>query len=388
MTMKEKLNTLLTSKKEQRDTLNKTLIDSDDKEERTAIGETLSKLAEEIRQIEGMIEDVDKPVEEENNNTENGENTNERGMKVMETMNNRTENTNETEARAKQLHESGKTVIGNAEARAVLVSSNKLATPTEVAGINDIMGARVSSIVDMVKVVDASGMGAYKVAYQLTDAEAATQTEGGAYNNSEPTFDFVEIKPQTEAVLSYISKQARKQTPLAYAAKVNESALVALRKRAAAIITEKLLASKLNVSLSALPLNEAFLRKIALSYGGDESVIGAAVLQINKADLITLGDVRGSDKKPVYEITPDAGNPNTGIIKDGGLSVHYVINSNLTGKQVYGQLKNFELALFSDYEIKVSEDFAFDKGMLAVRGDVELGGDVTVKGGFVVAAQA
>ena len=189
-------------------------------------------------------------------------------------------------------------------------------------------------------------------------------------------------------MLSYISKQARKQTPLAYAAKVNESALVALRKRAAAVITSKLLASELNLELAATALDEKFLRKVALSYGGDESVVGAAVLQINKADLITLGDVRGSDKKPVYEITPDAGNPNTGIIKDGGLAVHYVINSNLTGKQVYGQMHNFELALFSDYEINVSEDFAFNKGLLAISGDVQLGGDVTVQGGFVVAAQA
>lgn len=306
----------------------------------------------------------------------------------MATM--RTDNTDnkQAEARAQQLHENGRTVIDNAEARAVLISSGKLATPTEVNGINDIMGARVSSIVDMVKVVDASGMGAYKVAYMKTDATAATTEEGGEYHASEPTFDFVEIKPQTETVLSYISKQARKQTPLTYAAKVNESALVGLRRRAAAIITEKTLASALNVALNGIALDEKFLRKVALSYGGDESVIGAAVLQINKTDLIALGDVRGSDKKPVYEITPDASNPNTGIIRDGGLSVAYVINSNLTGKQIYGQLQNFELAMFSDYEISVSEDFAFNKGLLAISGDVQLGGDVTVQGGFVVAAQA
>lgn len=390
MTMKEKLQKLLTTKQEQRDALNKSLIESDDKEERAAIGDTLSKLAEEIRDVEEMLKDVDQPADQQaaSADPENNEN-NERGMKVMETMDMRNENNGkEVEARAKQLHENGKAVINNSEARAVLVSAGKLATPTEVAGINDILGARVSSIVDMVKVVDASGMGAYKVAYQLTDAAAATTAEGDEYHNSEPTFDFVEIKPQTETVLSYISKQARKQTPLAYAAKVNESALIALRRRAAAIITTNLLASKLNVSLAATALDETFLRKVALSYGGDESVVGAAVLQINKEDLITLGDVRGSDKKPVYEITPDAGNPNTGIIKDGGLSVHYVINSNLAGKQVYGQMKNFELALFSDYEINVSEDFAFNKGLLAISGDVELGGDVTVQGGFVVASQA
>lgn len=393
MTMKEKLNKLLTAKKEQRSTLQQTIIESDDKEERAALGETLSKLSEEIREVEEMLADIDQPAEQEaaSDNTENTENNNnnERGMNIMATMDtrNQNDNTKQAEARAQKLFDNGKDVIGNSEARAVLVSSGNLATPTEVAGINDIMGARVSSIVDMVKVVDASGMGAYKVAYQLTDAAAGTTAEGDEYHAGEPTFDFVEIKPQTETVLSYISKQTRKQSPLAYAAKVNESALIALRRRAAAIITEKLLASDLNVALT-VALDEKFLRKIALSYGGDESVVGAAVLQINKADLITLGDVRGSDKKPVYEITPDAGNPNTGIIKDGGLSVHYVINSNLTGKQVYGQMKNFELALFSDYEINVSEDFAFNKGLLAISGDVELGGDVTVQGGFVVAAQA
>jgi HK97 family phage major capsid protein len=397
MTMKEKLQKLLDAKKEQRDNLNKTLIESDDKEERAAIGETLSKLGEEIRAVEDMLTDVDQPAEQdaasENTDTENTENkNNERGMNVMATMrtDNNTDATKQAEARAQKLFDSGRLTIENAEARAVLVSSGKLATPTEVAGINDPVGARVSSIVDMVKITNASGMGAYKVAYVDTDATAATQTEGAAYNASEPTFGFVEIAPQTEAVLSYISKQARKQTPLNYEQKVNESARVALRKRAAALITQKLLASTLNTKLASFTLDEKSLRKIALNYGGDESVVGSAVLFINKADLVTLGDVRGTnDKKPVYEITPDASNPNTGIIKDGGLSVQYCIDSNLTaGTLVYGQPNCFELALFSDYDIMVSEDFAFDKGLLAIRGDVELGGAVTVKGGFVVATKA
>ena len=392
MTMKEKLNKMLTAKQEQRNTLQQSIIDSDDKEERAALGETLSALAEEIRNVEEMLADIDKPADEgapaaASDNHDNNDN-NERGMKVMETMDMRKQdNTKQAEARAQKLHESGKAVIDTAEARAVLVSSGTLATPTEVSGINDILGARVSSIVDMVNVVDAGGMGAYNVAYQKTDAEAGTTAEGDEYHASEPTFGFVEINPQTETVLSYISKQARKQTPLAYAAKVNASALVGLRKKAAALITAKTLASPLNVKLTGVALDEKFLRKIALTYGGDESVVGAAVLQINKTDLTTLGDVRGSDKKAVYEITPDASNPNTGIIKDGGLSVTYVINSNLAGKQIYGQPKCFEFALFSPYEINVSDDFAFNKGLLAIAGDVQLGGDVTVQGGFVVAEQ-
>ena len=391
--MKEKLQKLLAAKQEQRAALNQSMIESEDKEERAAIGETLAALGQEIADVQAMLDEVDQPAEPtaESENPDN--NTDERGMNIMATMEIRNGEhaataAEQTEARAKAFADSGKMTIDNAEARAVLVSSGKLATPTGVDGINDILGARVSSIVDLVKITDASGMGAYKVAYQDTDATAATQTEGSAYNASDPTFNFVTISPQTEAVLSYISKQARKQTPLNYQAKVNESALVALRKRAAKIITDKLLASTLVTKLYSVTLNETALRKIAFNYGGDESIVGAATLFLNKADLVTLGDVRGtSDKKPVYEITPDASNPNTGIIKDGGLSVPYCIDSNLTsGTLVYGQAKCFELALFSDYDIMVSEDFAFDKGLLAIRGDVELGGDVVVKGGFVVAS--
>jgi HK97 family phage major capsid protein len=62
--MKEKLEKLLNIKKEQRDNLNKALIESDSKEERAAIGETLSKLAEEIRDVEAMLEEVDEPAAE------------------------------------------------------------------------------------------------------------------------------------------------------------------------------------------------------------------------------------------------------------------------------------------------------------------------------------
>jgi HK97 family phage major capsid protein len=395
MTMKEKLNKLLTSKTEQRDTLNKTLIDSDDKEERAAIGETLSKLAEEIREIEDMLADVDKPADEgepaaasADNNTDNN---NERGMNVMATMDIRTDNNNgkEAEARAQKLFDSGRLTIDNTEARAVLVSSGKLATPTEVGGINDPVGARVSSIVDMVKIVDASNMGAYKVAYVDSEGFSGSHfgiEEGSIIPNSNPEFNFVTIQPVTYAVLSYISKQARKQTPLNYEQKVNEAARIALRRSTAALITNKILESALTDKISVTAIDEKTLRKIALTYGGDESVVGSAVLFINKTDLVALGDVRGSDKKPVYEITPDASNPNTGVIRDGGLAVQYCIDSNLTaGTLAYGQPKCFELAMFSNYDVMVSEDFAFDKGLLAIRGDVELGGDVTVKGGFVVA---
>ena len=308
------------------------------------------------------------------------------------------------EQRAKQLKETRRETISAVETRATLMSSGNLAAPTGVSGINDSVGAKVSSIVDMVKIVNCQGMGSNKIAYLNTDAaEADEQTEGSAATTKEPGFAIITINPESVAVLSYISKQAKKQTPLMYEAKVREQALLSLRKKAASLITKQLKASTLNTTVQATVastkgvIDAGTLRKIALAYGGDESVVGSAVLFLNKADLIAFGDVRGTnEKKPVYEITPDTSNPNTGTIKDGGLTVRYCLNSNLTAlhgtaqttgaaqkTMFYGVPTCLELDLFSDYEIAVSEDFAFDKLMDTIRGDVELGADVVVKGGFV-----
>lgn len=290
------------------------------------------------------------------------------------------------ERRAQQFARTGRQAVPVTETRATLVSGGKIATPTEVGGINDAF-VQVSSIVDMVKVTDCSGMGAYKVAYEIAAATAAKQTEGDTAAESDMTYDFVEITPETAAVVSYISKQVRKQSPLNYTEKVRSSALVALRKYAAKLIITKAKASALTKKLTGLSaIDETTLRKLALNYGGNEGVEGGAVLVLNKANLIKFGDVRGDNEKlAVYEITPD-NNPNTGIIKDGGLSVRYVIDSNLADTELlYGNPHCFELGLFSDYEIAVSEDRNIEKLMLTIVGDVELGGEVVVNEGLILA---
>lgn len=272
------------------------------------------------------------------------------------------------------------------EARALTVSGGSLVQPTKVGGINDIPGAEVSSLIDLVKVVNCSGMGSNKVAYMVAGpAAAADQVEGQAAATATlAQFGFVTIVPQSVAVLDYISKQAKKQTTLQYAAKVREKALVALRLRATQLVSQALQNSELLQKVSGAAIDAKTLRTIALTYGGDKSVVGGAMLLLNKADLLAFGDVRGTnEKKALYEITPDASG-NTGVIREGGLSVRYCIDDNVpAGKLYYGKPQAIELDLFSDYEVKVSEDFAFDKLMDTIRGDVELGADLTVKNGFI-----
>lgn len=330
----------------------------------------------EITEIDRQLREVDEKIK--NKQSED-----------KKTMNNellRSENTEELEQRAAAFAASGRMKIDTAETRSVLVSSGKIATPTGVSGINDAFN-KVSSIVDQVKIVDCTGMGSNKVAFVKNIATADSTTEGSNYNESDPTFEFKTITPDTITVISYISKQVQKQSPLMYEAKVRDSALKALRKKAGNIIVSKIVGSDqtVDISTSVTAIDATALRKIAMNYGGDENVVGNAVLYLNKKDLIKFGDIRGTnEKKAVYEITPDTANPNTGIIRDGGLSVAYCINSSLTeGTMVYGQPMNCELDLFSDYEIAVSEDFKFNQGLLAIRGDVQLGADVVAAEGFV-----
>ena len=153
--------------------------------------------------------------------------------------------------------------------------------------------------------------------------------------------------------------------------------------------------------VAANTIDQKTLRSIVFAYGGDENIGGGARLFLNKNDLIAFGDVRGTqEKKAVYEIIPDGANPNIGIIKDGGLSVPYVICSDVNSSEriykgvakiptmVYGAPGAYKLGLFGDYEVNVSEDYKFAEGLLSVRGEAMLGGNVIVDKGFVVVTLA
>ena len=338
------------------------------------------ELEAELAEINAQIAELDKPEDE--GGEENPQRNRNFNFMTKESRGIKTMTIEERKAAAKKFVETGKTRTSADEMRAVLVSSGNIATPTEVSGINENGFAGVSSIIDLVKVVNCEGMGKNRIAYTKTDAAAAAQTEGAAAGGTGATFGFVDIVPESIAIIDGISKQTKKQSPIQYEAKVKEKALLALRKEAARIVTEKVLASQLVKTQTIDALNENAVRDIALDYGGDEGIEGAAYLFLVKADLATLGKVRGSDKKAVFEIIPDA-NPNTGIIKDGGTIVKYCINKNLTaGTLLYGQPQNIELDLFSAYEIAVSEDFAFDKLMDTIRGDAELGAEVVAQHGM------
>ena len=303
----------------------------------------------------------------------------------------------ERKKRAQELVERGKIVISGAEQRALILNGGHIATPTKVSGINDIPGV-VSSIVDMVTVEDCTGMSADNVAYQVTESSASAVTEGVAPTASEPTFNYVTITPSVWGLMAYVGEQIRNQSPLDYETKVIAAVRKALRKKAAEKIKDAVYASALADEITMTAIGADTLRKIALGYSADSIVDGNAVLFLNKADLVAFGDVRGTnEKKAVYEVTPDTANPNTGIIKDGGLSVKYCIlpeadaltgstNSSTTATKptmFYGNPSNIKLDLFGGMKVSVSEDYKFAEGLLSVRGVASFGVDMVVPKGIM-----
>jgi len=360
----------------------------------------LAGLEAEIKELEQMIADADKPAE--------GDPANEGQPQRKQFLNFEKRGANnmtkeELEKMAKEFAERGTFKRGTAETRAILVSSGDIATPTQVAGDIRPNFEHVPSIVDEVDVLDLEGMGSYKIPYEISISEADETAEGESYNESDPQYGYVTLTADTVTVLSQISKQVKKQTPVNYQTKVEDSAYKALKKKAAAIITNEIATSTLSktVNIDVVAgkgaITDKTLRNIALNYGSADAVMGDAVLMLTQADLVAFGDVRSDTTlQAVYEITPNTANPNTGTISDGGLTVRYILNSNLTPisgtaqgstavvGMIYGQPRCCALGLFSGYEVLVSEDFAFDKGMLTIRGDVEMDAKVQVLNGFNV----
>ncbi len=381
---------------------------SEDEAELKALGDTLAELeaekaeiVAELKEVEAQIAELDKPADG-GEGKPNGERN--KFLVFEKRGGNNTMNTNieERTKLAEEFRKSNTMKIEKPQLRAVTIASGTLAIPTEVHGIENPADVAYSTILDFVKVEDMTGAGLNKVALLKAWAAAAKYAEGATISESNPTFGTVTISPINGfKVLSYISNEVLKTSPLNYYGKVEESAMVALRQKIAAEIITKAVGAKddggadINATYELAGITETALRDIAFQFGGDEGIYGPATLVLNKKDLIALGDlVSATTKEYVYEIEPNAANPNIGVIRKGGLSARYILSNTLpaytdeetaagTTCMIYGDMKSIEVDLFGAYDLKVSEDFAFNTDLLAIRGTAQIGVGVTRLHGLI-----
>lgn len=277
--------------------------------------------------------------------------------------------------------------------------------------IHDGFAGQVSSLIDQVNAVNLMGLGSWEEPYVVSDMAAQTGSiktnSGKARAESDPTFAKAKLAAYEATTTSFIDKKISQLSPADYASRIQVMALRALRRKVNALIVNGdgqaspdmfgILNAKNTDGASIFAnledvtaINENTLNALIFGYGGDEAVGGNARLLLTKKNLQAFGALRGTnEKKRLYKITVDAGNPNTGTIEDGGMIVPYTISSAIgDSKLAYGDPFNYMLAMFGDYVIRVDESVKAVERMLAILGDVSVGGNLTVDKGFSIATLA
>ncbi len=370
--------------------------------------EKVRNMNTEIKSIQGLIEEQDR--------------------KFLEKADDPQVEKDKAEELGSQLMKGEKVSFSVGEVRKALWGVNKsitLATGTLVqptgagANIRDNLETRVSSIVDQVQVQDMTGMGSLLEPYVIAETDAkggkVTANAGTARTASaDPTFGVAKISPYELNVTNYVDRNISRLSPANYFAKIQGMAMRAMRRELAKLIVngdgqatpdmygmknaKNMAGSEIYATVNLSAIDEALLDELFYSYGGDEEIAGNARLFLNKADLKALGKIRGTaDKNRVFKIHPDAGNPNTGMVEDGGNFVPYTIVSALTAlssstagtsaiqTMLYGSPMNYELGLFGDYSIRVDESVKAVERMYTILGDAMVGGNLIVHKGMVVA---
>lgn len=329
------------------------------------------------------------------------------------------------EERGSILMKGGEVKFTAKEVKLALTNSTTLATGTLVqptgagSAIRDPLGNVVSSIVDQVSVLNLTGMSSYLEPYVISEIDAkhgkVADLAGKARTESaDPTFGVAEIKPYELNVTSYVDRNISRLSPADYYGKIYAMTMRAMRRQVAQFIVNSSGGASPDMhgiktaknrdgaaiyqTLNVTGIHENLLSSLYFAYGSDEAIGANARLLLTKQDLKALGELRGTnEKKRLFEIVPDAGNPNTGTIRDGGVVLPYTIVSGLTSlatatagasaiqTMLYGDPANYELGLFGDYTIRVDESVKAVERMTTILGDAFLGGNLVVDKGFVVA---
>lgn len=266
----------------------------------------------------------------------------------------------------------------------------------------------VSALIDMVKAVPLQGGETYQRGFVKdygADGAGAT-AEGATYNGVEPSFGYVTIEKQKVTAYTEEPEEMQKLPNADYDSVIEGSVSKAIRSFLSRQIligdgstsnlkgiffnptkeSERVIDPATDITTIAA-IDDGTLDEIIYSFGGDEEVEGVATLILNKQDLKAFAKLRDKQGRKVYTIVNRG---QTGTI-DG---VPFVINSACAAisdskttaeayVMAYGYLQNYELAIFSDIDVRRSDDYKFKNGQTAFRASMFAGGSVAAWNGFI-----
>lgn len=392
--LKEYLENQVKEKRSQIATLEKAIIESESKEERAKMGETLTKVRSELEEAEkalGEAEDQEKD-EEEKEHEEAGQ----RARNIIGTYGMRAGSPEGKETRKKDMDKVLEQRGADLKAkRAITVESSDLVLPKHTGTVLNDTFTPVSTLVDRVGTENLQGGESYEEAYVKGYGTGGITEEGADYTDAEPIFGYAPINKIKVTAYAEISEEVKKLPNIDYARKVQEACRIALKKK----LSQQIIAgtgTKEMVGITASPVaidsaKDVEITEIGLDtlneavfgYGGDEDVETQAAVIMNKKTLKALSEVRKANGDLAYVIDVEKRTINT---------IPYVINSNLpdfatatTGKHfmLYGDFGAYKTTVFSPVEIMESSDYKFKQGMICFKAAVWVGGNVVKQDGFI-----
>lgn len=304
-----------------------------------------------------------------------------------------------TDLKAKRAVNSPFGIFG--ELRAVTVGSGSIVVPNYSADTINPNFEVVSSLIDAVSHLELNGGESFKQGYEIGLAAGNYTAEGASAATADTDFDYVEINKSKITAYTEVTEELQKLPNANYADTVFQNVRKSIRMKVtkeiligdgstnhlAGIFSTAAKAIDSDTDIAISTIDDSTLDTIIFNYGGDEEIEGAAVLILNKKDLLEFAKVRTSTTLRYYDIQT---NGNNGTIN----GVPFIINSacNVLSDSgtsdgaycmAYGHLSNYNLVTFSPMEVKSSTDSKFKEGMTAYRGVVFCGGNVVKRNGFL-----
>jgi HK97 family phage major capsid protein len=430
---KKKLLEMLNKKQARKQELGNKSASTEDIKELRSINTELDSLNEEIAELRGLIDEIE--AEESRNSSSSAASmppaegffpeqrgaqpegalnpigTYTLGTTIADQRGSLVDLETKYEQRGKDLKEKKKVSFDSRSelpiSRAAVVSSGALVIPSVYSNTLNETFNQVSSIVDLINAVPMMGGETYTKGFKkpVTDLPDYT-AEASQYKNVDFIWDKVTIAKTYITDYTEISKQAIKLPHIDYQSQIGTGLRSSLRRKIAREIMvgdgaaghftgifnapDNVIPDSSDLAISTIDADT--LDSIVFNYGGDEDVEGTAYLILNKKDLAAFSAIRSSTGAKLYKITV---NGNTGTISsEGSFSVNYIINSVCpaisstataadTYCMAYGNLKNYEMPIFSDIDVEMSTDYKFGEGMVAYAGDIYSGGNVAAYKGFL-----
>ena len=245
----------------------------------------------------------------------------------------------------------------------------------------------VSALIDMVKVVHLQGGETYERGFVKDyGADGAGKTaEKAEYNSVEPTFGYVTIEKEKVTAYTEEPEEMQKLPNADYDSIIEGSVGKAIRRYLSRQIltgdgstsqlkgifynpakeSEYVINPKTDID-TITAIDDGTLDEIIYSFGGDEEVEGVATLILNKQDLKAFAKLRDKQGR----------NSACAAISDSKTAAGAYV-------MAYGYLQNYELAIFSDIDVRRSDDYKFKNGQTAFRASMFAGGSVAAWNGFI-----